>query len=168
MAESAMYYAAEVSVFGANDLDSLASSSTLLDGRESNVIDNTSNKYLDAILSGIFKTNNTTPTAGVIQVWVGALVGDSAYPDVFDGTGSAESVVSAGIRNSALKLAHSIDVEAAANRVYPFTGVSARAAFGGTLPPKWFVFVTHNTVQALNASTGLGGTVYYQGVKITP
>ena len=168
MAESAMYYAAEVAIFGANDLDSLGSSSTLLDGRESNVIDNTSNKYLDAILSGIFKTNASTPTAGVLQIWVGALVGDSVYPDVFEGTSSAETITSAGIRNSSLKLAHQIDIEAAAARVYPFTGVSVRTAFGGTLPPKWFVFVTHNTVQALNASTGLGGTVYYQGVKITP
>ena len=44
-------YASAVAVFGTNDLDSLASSGTLVAGRESGVIDNTSNLYIDALLA---------------------------------------------------------------------------------------------------------------------
>ena len=52
------------------DLANLASSSTFLAGRESNQIDNTTNKYIDCQVSG-FVTVGTTPTANtVIAVYV--------------------------------------------------------------------------------------------------
>ena len=115
-------YAASVAVFGSTDLDSLASSSTWLAGWESAVIDNTTNLYVDALLAGRFKANNTAPTAGQIQVWVGAILNDTpTYPDVLDGTGSAETITSADIRNSIMKLAAVIVTDATANRVSPLS-----------------------------------------------
>ena len=44
------------------DLANLASSSTFLAGRESTQIDNTTNKYMDALVSGQISVG-TTPTA---------------------------------------------------------------------------------------------------------
>jgi hypothetical protein len=41
-----------------------------------------------------------------------------------------------------------------ADRTYHFSGVSLRGAFGGALPSKIVLFVTHDTVAALNATAG--------------
>ena len=161
-------YAASVAVFGSTDLDSLASSSTWLAGWESAVIDNTANLYVDALLAGRFKANNTAPTAGQIQVWIGAILNDTpTYPDVLDGTGSAETITSADIRNSIMKLAAVITTDTTANRVYEFSPVSIAQLFGGIMPNKWFVFVTHSMVQALNTTASAGGQCWYTGITYT-
>ena len=161
-------YAASFAIFGSTDLDSLASSSSLLAGRESNVIDNTTNLYADVLLSGRFKANNTAPTAGgKIECWVGMVLNDTPdYPDVFDGTGSAETITSADIKNSILKLAASIPNDATANRVYEFDGISLAELFGGNMPHKYFLFVTQSTGQALNVTGSAGGQVW--GKPINP
>jgi hypothetical protein len=46
---------------------------------------------------------------------------------------------------------------------YYFSPVSVAALFGGQCPPKFSVFVTHNTVAALKTETG---TDHY--ISITP
>jgi hypothetical protein len=161
-------YAASATVFGSTDLDSLASSSTWVAGWESAVIDNTTNMYVDALLSGRFKANNTAPTAGQICVYVGAVLNDTpTYPDMFDGTSSAETVTSADIRNSILRLAAVITTDATSNRIYEFAPTSVAALFGGVMPLKWWVFVSHSMVQALNATASNGGQCWYQGIKYT-
>lgn len=166
MATQTIAYSASVAVFTSTALDSLASDTNLLAGWESAVIDNTSNKYVDVLLAGRFKANNTAPTAGQIQIWVGAVLNDTPdYPDVFDGASSAETITSADIKNSALKLAHSINTVTTANRVYEFSPISVAQLFGGIMPNKWFVFVTHSMVQALNATANNGGQCWYTGIK---
>ena len=155
-------YAASVAVFGTNDLDGLASSTTLVAGWESAVITNASN---DVLLSGRFQANATAPTAGQISVFVGSLVNSTpSYPDVFDGTSSAETITSADIRNAILRPAATIITDATANRIYEFAPVNIAALFGGVMPNKYFVFVTHSMVQALNTTAGAGGQCWIQGV----
>lgn len=152
-------YGASVAVFGANDLDGLASSASLTGGWESGVITNTAN---DVLLAGRFKANNTAPTAGRILVYVGAALNDTpAYPDVFDGTSSAETITTADIRNSILVLATSITTDTTANRIYEFAPINVAALFGGAMPQKWWAFVTHNMVQAFNTTAGAGGQCWY-------
>lgn len=165
MADFKLKYAASATVFGTTDLDSLASDTNLLAGRESAVLTNTTNLYVDALLAGRFKANNTAPTAGVIEVWVGAALNDTpTYPDVFDGTSSAETITSADIKNSILRLAASIVTTTTANRVYEFAPISVASLFGGVLPTHWWVFVTHSMVQALNTTANNGGQCWYTGV----
>ena len=155
-------YGASVAVFGTNDLDSLASSASWVAGFESNVITNTAN---DVLLAGRFKANNTAPTAGQIQVWVGGILNDTpTYPDVFDGTASAETVTSIDIRQSILRNVATIITDATANRVYEFAPTNVAQFFGGVMPEKWWVFVTHSMVQALNATAGAGGQCWYTPV----
>lgn len=165
MATQTTTYAAAATIFTTTDLDSLAASATWVAGRESTVIDNTSNKYVDAILSGRFKANNTAPTAGQIRIYVGELLNDTEYGDVLDGTGSAETFTSADIRDSLMRLAHTIITDATSNRIYEFAGIGVAQFFGGVLPPKWFVFVTHSMVQALNTTANNGGQMWYKGIK---
>ncbi len=152
-------YGASVAVFGSTHLDSLASDTSLLAGRESNVITNASN---DVLLAGRFKANNTAPTGGQIIVLVGAVLNDTpTYPDVFDGTGSAETITSEDIRRAILRTAATITTTTVANRVYEFAPISIAALFGGVMPPKWWVFVTHSMVQTLNATASNGGQCWY-------
>jgi hypothetical protein len=142
---------------------SLASDTNLLAGLESSVIDNTSDGYEDIILSG-FITVGTGPTASrAIEVWAIAWNG-SGWPDVFDGTTSAETITSQDIKNSICKSVASISTTSTADRRYDFTGVSARSVFGGVLPSKFVLFVTHSTGVNLNSTAGNQG-LFYEGVK---
>jgi len=160
-------YTASTTVFTGTALDSLASSATLVAGWSSAVIDNTTNQFIDAMLAGRFKANASAPTIGQIQVWVGSLLDDTNYPDVFDGTSSAKTVTSADIRNSILKLGAIIATDATPSRIYEFAPISVAQLFGGIMPRKWWVWVTHSMATALNATGSSGGQCYYTGIKYT-
>lgn len=144
-------------------LASLASSASWLAGRESTAVDNTSNKYLDYLLAGKV-TVGTTPTINTeIRIYVVALLDDTTWPDVFDGTDSDETVTSAGVGSGFLKLAASMLVDATtSDRGYPFGPVSVASLFGGVCPKKFVVFVAHNSGVALNST----GSNHF--VNITP
>jgi hypothetical protein len=145
---------------------SLASSATFVAGRESTLIDNTSNLYLDYLLAGKITVGTSPTDATHIQVCVVGIMEDSTWPDVFDGTDSAETVTNTGIKNSICKVAADITVTNTSDVGYPFGPISVAACFGGSLPKKFVVFVTHNTVAALHATPG-NHTVYVTGVYAT-
>ncbi len=161
MASTKLAYAASSAL--TLTLASLATSSTFLAGRESTAVDNSSNLYLDYLLAGKV-TVGTSPTAGTeIRVSVVATQDDSTWPDVFDGTDSAETVTSAGVGSGILKLAAVMPVDATtSDRAYFFGPVSVAALFGGVCPRKFVVFAAHNTGVALN---GTGGN---HAVSVTP
>jgi hypothetical protein len=143
-------------------LASLASDTNLLAGLESAIIDNTSDGFEDIILSGKI-TTGTSPTATrSIEVWAVAW-DSSAWPDVFDGTSSAETITSADIKASLCKPVAIMPTNNTSDRTYSFTGVSAKQVFGGVLPSKFILFVVHNTGVALNATAG-NHELRYQGV----
>lgn len=149
-----------------NAIQSLGTSSTWLAGYESATIDNTSNLYLDYLFDGKV-TVGTSPTAGTeIRIYAVASVDGTAWPDVFDGTTSAETVTSAGVGSGFLKLAAAMAVDATtSDRPYPFT-FSVAGLFGGIVPPKFVLFTTHNTAANLNA-TGGNQVFTYRGVYAT-
>lgn len=158
-----MAYSNGVAVFGSTDLDSLASSTTLVAGWESAVITNAVDTHL---LSGRFKANNTAPTAGILEVWIVPpwdIAGTTTYPDVFDGTSSAETVTYRNVLLQSGRLAWSFNTDATANRIYEFGQVDIGALFA-TMPKKYTVFVTHSMVQALNATASAGGQCWYEPV----
>jgi len=135
-------------------LASLATSSTLLVGREGTAVDNTSNLYLDYLVSGKV-TPGTSPTAAKeIRIYVVGILDDTNWPSVFDGTDSDETIPTIGIRDSALKLAAVIPTTATSDETSFFGPISVASLFGGTLPNKFTVFVTHNTAVNLNSTAG--------------
>jgi hypothetical protein len=143
-------------------LASLASDTNLLAGLESAIVDNTSDGFEDIILSGKI-TTGTSPTATrSIEVWAVAW-DSSAWPDVFDGTSSAETITSADIKASLCKPVAIMPTNNTSDRTYSFTGVSAKQVFGGVLPSKFILFVVHNTGVNLNATAG-NHELRYQGV----
>jgi hypothetical protein len=135
-------------------LASLASDTSLLTGRESAVIDNTANLYLDFLISGKI-TAGTSPTAArSIEVWAVGSWDGTNWPDVFDGTESAETITSADIKASVCRFVAAMATANTSDRAYHFGPVSLASAFGGTLPPKVVLFVTHSTGQNLNSTAG--------------
>ena len=149
-------------------LASLATSATWVAGVESSLIDNTSNLYVDALVQGLI-TVGTTPTANtsiIVYVWGSSVSPATTVIDVIDGTDSAETISSAGVRNSFMKVAAVLDVDSnSSNRGYPFSFGVAQL-FGGSLPPYWGLFVSHNTGVNLN-STGGNHVISYRGVYYT-
>jgi hypothetical protein len=135
-------------------LASLATDANLLTGRESAAIDNTSLLVLDYLVSGKI-TAGTSPTAArSIEVWAVGSWDGTNWPDVFDGTDSAETITSADIKASVCRFLAAMATANTSDRAYHFGPVSLAAAFGGVLPPKIVLFVTHSTAVALNATAG--------------
>lgn len=137
-------------------LASLATSSTRTAGRESTAISNTTNKYLDYLVAFKF-TTGTTPTVNKqFDAWAYFSLNDTPdYPDVIDGTDSAETITSENVRNSALTPLRSILVDSTSDRTY-FSSVLSLAALHPSLGPMTHhgLFGAHDTVAALNATAG--------------
>lgn len=144
-------------------LASLATSTTRVFGRESTAIDNGTTLFVDALVSGKI-TTGTTPTVNKqIDVWVYAAHDETpTYADVLDGTDSDETLTSAEVRNVALRLALSIVVTSTSNIVYWVAPFSVAALYGGVLPRRWGLFITHDTAVNLN-STGSNHEFKYAG-----
>lgn len=142
-------------------LTGLAGDANLLAGRESTAVANTSN-YLDELVSGFIATG-TSPTAGQIEAHVvGTLRDTPAFPDVFDGTDSAETITTAGIKNAICSALAIIATTATSSVIYAFKSTGIRQFFGDGLPTQHVIFVTHNTVVTLHA------TAANHGVHHTP
>lgn len=145
---------------------SVASSSTWVAGQESNEIDNTSNKYDDALVQGKI-TVGTTPTAStliLVYVWGSDTSAATTNLDTIDGVDSTETLTSAGVRDGFLKLGAAINVDATtSNRSYWFGPFSIADLFG-QVPKFWGLFVTHNTGANLNSTAG-NHSFTYTGIK---
>lgn len=150
--------------------ENVASSATFIAGVESDVVSNISNLFDDVLVSGQW-TAGTTPTAGtVVQIFVYAPMSDDlsssvTYPDVLDGTGSAETFTSAGVMAGAIKFAAALYVDAnTSNRVYYCAPFSVAALFGYQMPSRWGLYISHNT--AVNSNSTAGNHIWkYLGVK---
>lgn len=146
-----------------NAIQSLASSGTFVAGYESDLIDNTTTKYGDVIVSGKV-TVGTSPTTGTqILIYIVPAIDPSGttWPDVFDGTTSAETVTSAGVARGYSTLAKILDVDSTtSDRAYAYS-FSIRNVLG-YMPQKCVLFTTHNTAVNLN-STGSNQVTTIQG-----
>jgi hypothetical protein len=151
--------------------ENVASSSTFAAGVESTAISNLSNLFADALVSGKW-TAGTTPTVNThVQIWVYAPISDDlttpAYPDAIDGTSSAETMTSAGVLRGALRLAATLDVDSTtSNREYPCAPFSVAALFGGRMPTRWGLYISHNTGVNSNSTAG-NHSWSYIGIKDT-
>jgi hypothetical protein len=151
-------------------LASLAASSTLLAGRESSSVSNTSNLYVDYYTGGWFKQAATNTAAGTIKVAVVGAINDTpTWPDVFDGTDSVETVTSQAIYDACCRVIASIATAATANAVNPFAPVGMAQYFGYVLPTAFDYFVSHNAQTSTNAWSATEGdhTLKYTPVYFT-
>lgn len=149
------------------DLANLGTSLTHVAGRESSQIDNTSNKYMDCLVSGQVSVG-TSPTANTtIAVYVYGAETSLATTalDVLDGTDSAETLTNTGILN-ALRLGATVYVPATtSDQAYIVLPFSVAALFGGVVPKFWGLFVAHNTAVNLRNTAVNTNSFEYVGIK---
>jgi len=155
-------YAASANLTVTN-LHSVASSSTHVSGWESGEIDNSSNKYLDILVSGKITVAAASLSAGEIRIWAVPRLDDSTWPGGFDGTESTETTPldDANGTEAGAVLLKAIATDTINSQVYYFNQVSVAAAFGGICPEKFVLFVTQSTGQDLAAS---GNQITTKGV----
>jgi len=149
------------------DLANLGSSATFVAGRESSQIDNTTNKFVDCLVSGQVSVG-TTPTANTninVYVWGADTSLATTALDVLDGTDSAETLTNTGIRD-ALRLGATVNVPATTSDVaYIVLPFSVAQLFGGAIPKFWGLFVTHNTGVNLRNNAVNTNSFEFVGVK---
>ena len=149
------------------DLSSLASSATYVAGRESTAISNTTNLYLDYLVAGFITVGTTPTTLTSIRVYAYGSQNDTPfYPDVLDGTDSAETISNAEMLVMLPLLAEIPIVATTSDIDYAFSPRSLASYFGGVLPKNHGLFVSHNTVAALHATAG-NHVLSYTGVYAT-
>lgn len=136
------------------NLKALPTSSTGAAGWMSAVIANGSNLSISEKITGLIKTG-TTPTVNTniwIYIW-SALDDTPTYPDAITGSEGVVTLTSANVRDAgAFKLGQTITVDATTGRVYPFS-IDVASLFGGHMPKNYGVYITHNTVANLDATT---------------
>jgi hypothetical protein len=131
-------------------LGSLASDTSFLAGWEGEVIDLSSTGYTDARVT-LKLTAGSSPTAGEIRLYFVGMLDDSTWPDVFDGTASAETVTSIDIRDAICKWGGSTRTNTTSSRVYYIDVPSLAEVFKYNVPAKCVPFVTHSMVASTPA-----------------
>lgn len=156
------------------NLHSLAASAGLTAGWTSNVIDNTSDKHLDKVVSGKFIMASSNNQAGVIQVWAYAMLDDSNWPDLFsagtEGAEGAATIHDTEQRDSGLVPIWSTNVDTGTGEAHNMPPISLRSVFGH-MPAKCALFVTGNGATSTNAQFAASGnqiTVkgYFEAVAV--
>lgn len=143
---------------------------SLADGgyRESTAVDNSSNKYVDALVGG--KIQIGAPTAdGTIAIYAYGSYDGTEYTAGVTGTdgtitwGTTGSTGLDGFNN--LPLLGVISVDATDDNDDARWGpYSVAQAFGGILPTKWGVVVKNSTGASLHA-TGTNNECQFMGIK---
>lgn len=168
MAVTKITYAGDATITIGLATTPLASSSTFVTGRQSTAIDNTSNLYDDALVSGQVTVGTTPTMATQIRVYVYAAQDQTpTYPDTFTGTDGDKTITSEGVASGMIRLAGVLSVDSTtSNRAYYLAPFSVAALFGGIMPHRWGLFITHNTGVALNSTAG-NHVWKYAGVTYT-
>lgn len=126
-------------------------------GRESTAVDNSSNKFVDALLVVKIRTGSSgTSSTGTVAIFAyGSVDGGSVYSG--NATGS-----DAALTPTNMVQIGSIAVAADAT-TYKSAVISIAAAFGGTLPERWGIAIQNLTGATLDA-TGSNFSATWQGV----
>lgn len=154
MADIKIKYAAKSAL--TISLASLADDNTNgLAGRASTVVDNTTNVYLDAIVSGKIRAG-TSPTADrTIEVWAYGAWDDNtpSYVDGITGTDANKTITSTNVKLGALRQIAILYTDSTSDRDYYIPPTSIANVFG-QMPKRWGVFVLNRTGVALNSTAG--------------
>lgn len=140
------------------DISSLATSSTFLAGVESGQIDNTTDKYMHAMVNvkPILGHASTAPVVGQmirLFVWGSTISLATTAIDVLDGTSSAETLAHAGVLNSLAEVPPAVVTVATAGLQHIFLPFDPSVILRlPALPPYWGLFIAHNHAGALAAA----------------
>jgi hypothetical protein len=143
---------------------SLASSTSLVAGRQSTSVSNATNKYLDYLVSGKITTGTSPTTARQIEVWCIPKV-QAATPLWPAGLGATDAALPSLTREQILgigQLVFSTTTTATSNQSYDFSNVPLSRFYGRSVPQEFVLAVIHSTGVNLNA-TGSNHFLTVQG-----
>ena len=149
-------------------LSALASSASATAGRESTEVDNTTNKYMDAIVQGSFTVGTTPAITGGLTVYVWGA--DTSLASVaqgpFDGVDSDETPTTTQLGWLRFAAFAPVLVNTSDTKYWipPFTVASL---FGGVMPKFWGLYVTHNMTAALKTDAANNNSFSYNGITYT-
>lgn len=145
--------ASVLEAFGTNGQTFTCTLASLANGsaRQSTIIDNTSNLFLDVLMMLKVKTGSSGVSAtGVVNVYAGGTVDNAST--LTEGAGSTDAAITLV---SPTNLGFIGSVNAVANGTsYTSKPFSIAAAFGGILPAKFFVVIENKTGAALDSTEG--------------
>lgn len=133
--------------------------------RQSTVVDNSSNKYMDVLLGGSIQAGTTPTAGGTLEIW--------AYGERDDGGGTSQYTAGCSGSDSAytadgeedeLFPVYAVTVDATSDQDYEWGPVSLAQAFGGILPRKWGLVLKNSSGATTNA-TGTNNEFRYTGIK---
>lgn len=151
------------------NLSGLASSSSFLSGRESSEIDNTTNKYIEAIVGGSFIVGTTPATTGGLKVFAwGSDVSLATTPlDVLDGVDSAETFTSTSLGATVKPVSFTPVLVNTSDTKYIVSNFGLAAMLGLPVLPKfWGIFVAHNMTAALKTDAGNTDAFSFYGITL--
>lgn len=131
-------------------LTSLASSTTLVAGRESTVVDNTGALAIDYHVGGKIRAGAGTPIAGSIEIWAAGSYDGTTFSGI---VGTGDAALTLTNEKPQMSLLAVIAVDTTASHTYEWGPVSLCQKMGLLFPPKkWGIFVTHNSSATLSAT----------------
>jgi len=139
-------------------LNSLSASSTA--GRQASVIDNSSNLYVDALVTAIISTGTVSSPVSV-NVYVSGSEDGTNYDQDSAVMGASDAAYTIDSQTN-LKQGAVINTSTS-SKIYIKT-FSVAQLFGGVMPRKWTVVVVNNSGGALAAS---GNSMSYTGITYT-
>lgn len=131
--------------------------------RQSAVVDNTSNLYMDAMVGGSIQVGTSPTAGGTIDIY--AYGQYDATGEYTAGASGSDAAYTADGEETSLKLVDVIQVDGTSDQDYEWGPASVAAAFGLlSLPQRWGLIIENNTGATLNA-TGTNNEVKYTGVN---
>ena len=133
-------------------IDGLTSSTVTC--RQSNVIDNTTSLFLDALLSvKLLVTSGTFATIPYVNIWAYGAGVDGNYTDEATGTDGTYTFPTTTLPTN-LKLLQQVSFNVSTSTTLYAGPFSVASAFGGVLPDKWGIVLNNNTGATLDGTTG--------------
>lgn len=132
-------------------LTSLASSSTLVAGRESDVIDLTA--WRGCLVGGKFKVASSGVVAGVGELYAWGSYDDTPTPpDNITGADAALTLSSVYVKECALHLVAAVGIDTTVSQVYWFPVIDIVPLFGPVAPAACGLVFLHNSSAALSGT----------------
>lgn len=164
MATTKPVYAASVSLNFSTNLNSLASSSNLRTGVQSDEVDNSTNRYDEVLVSGTIKLGTNPVASTFIGIWIVASLDGTTgvYPDTIGASTQGIGWGTTGMRDAGAKLLKTILVDTTTTGdEFSLNNEPISPLFGGVVPQFWVVYLSQSTTVALNSSAG---SLNYLGV----
>lgn len=136
---------------------SLATSATLVAGRESTAVSNATDLAIDVMVGGIVMVG-TTPTANMtIQIYCYASYDNTNFSGSATGTDAALTPSAKELMRLLIAIP---SIATTSNLAHKYGPYFLSQVFGA-VPIQWGLWLTHNTVAALNATGGNHEAEYY-------